>query len=214
MFALISIIPAKAKAVTLTAIIAIIAISAGFIIYDAIFSAALNLTAAPSDAEIFLNDKKILGGTTRLASGNYALTVQRAGFATETREFFLEKDETLDLLVVLSSNSPETANFFEEHPDERLAIEGFHSNAHSQEAAKSLQKHPITAKLPFIKQPGARFRIDYGTCGPDSNDFCLFITAPTGLRNAAISQIYDLGYDPADYSIEYTNYWNPFLGEG
>lgn len=36
------------------------------------------------------------------------------------------------------------------------------------------------------------------------------IDAGVGYRNAAIRQIYDLGFNPANYTIQFENYTNPF----
>ncbi|MCL2869335.1 hypothetical protein FWF48_00785 [Candidatus Saccharibacteria bacterium] len=72
------------------------------------------------------------------------------------------------------------------------------------------EKYPIINSLPFFSgaiEINWAFR-DYN----DINSFYLIITAPIGFRSVAIQQIYGLGFDPANYSIEFNNYTNPFGG--
>jgi hypothetical protein len=72
-------------------------------------------------------------------------------------------------------------------------------------------KYPIIDYLPVN---GGTYSISVGYSDESNVDsFYLSIDAASGYRNAAVSKFYDLGFDPADYKIVFTDYVNPFEEE-
>ena len=157
-------------------------------IYD-IGKSELKVTTTQKDVKITINGTVVGQNSVFLKPGNYLISATKNGYY-EYRKDIEIKGQPLGISVTLN---PEK---------EKSLYELFYGGSYDLVTSK----YPIMKKLPY---DNFLISINYSD---DStlNSFKLSVRAYNGYRQAAITKIKKLGYNPAEFNIEFKDYENPF----
>ncbi|MBQ9180605.1 hypothetical protein IJ135_00705 [Candidatus Saccharibacteria bacterium] len=174
-------------------------------------NALLNIAIAPSDSEVFINGEKSSSGERRITPGLYEIMVARDGFEPQTKNIQIDTNTNEKLIFILESNSPDTENWYFEHPEDARLLEGSISWQYDSDSEVYNKQNNILHYLPFV---ASAFSVGYGNCtrqgGPD---FCLVIKSEFGAVSKALDYIRHADEKIGKYYIEYINYGNIFSSE-
>ena len=196
----------------ITLLIAILIATIGYFVYTQITRTGkipVSVVTAPRDAEITIDNEKIGNGTAYLVPDHtYTVKVHKEGFEDVTQKQYISSDED-SITVNLEPVSDEAKKWAEKHEDQYSAVESQAGAAADKEGGAMLDKSPIIDVLP---DESLLYSIGYRAdpSDPSGNGIIISIEASEGARNAAIQRIRDLGYEPTDYKIEFSDYRNPF----
>lgn len=168
---------------------------------------AVSVEVLPSEATVKINNQDYSGQKTiHLEPGTYTATISHEGFETDTQQLIVkEGDKDLALFSTPQPITSEAERWVRENQNAYLTLEGKAGEAAVQQGAEFIEEYPLTKWLPLQK---ATYTIGYKQDGPDK--IIITINAFSGYREAALQEIRDLGFDPSDYTIEFTDYRNPF----
>lgn len=172
--------------------------------------APIELRVAPENAQVWADGKRIANGG-RLNAGTYSIRASAEGFeqyeGTYTVAESLEKQV---LAVALLPNSDDARAYVMKNQKLYTELERYGATQAQQQSTIFFEKNPIAEKLPYTNLV---YTIGYSHTNPDDpkdKSIVLDISAPTGYRNAAVNQIKELGFNPADFTIRFEEYTNPF----
>lgn len=164
-------------------------------------SATLNIQVAPSIAKLTANGHGIGAGTNQVKPGIYSISATMNGFSNNLQTVTVKKGEVKTIGIVLTSNSPSTANWYATHPADQQVLEKISGKNFDSLSQGLTQNTSLIKLLPFIG-PGFEFRIDYGNTS--SGQVIIYITAPnSGAQQDAVTWIKNQGYDPTKLDIQY-----------
>lgn len=169
----------------------------------------LKISVVPSDALITIDGNRYHNGTIWIKAGKYDMSVEKSGFTTQKKSITVtdQKDKNITA-VSLVAQTDDAKKWVEQHKDEYSKNEQYGAIEADQAGKYFSAKNPITDKLPF-KDP--YFTISYQA--RDDLSIKLIIDTPSPrYRFYAVEKIRELGYDPTDFEIEFTDFHNP-LGE-
>lgn len=166
----------------------------------------LYVSTAPSSAVVKIGDATYGRGTQWIVPGSYPIEVSQDGFETVKRTIIVSSEKEQNVLAVsLVPKSDEAKKWAEQHEDEYKKNEQYGAIEASQNGKFLAKSSPITTKLPF-KDP--YFTIGYTI--DDKQTVTLTIKTPSPrYRFYATEKIRELGYDPTDFQIEFTDFSNP-----
>ncbi len=170
----------------------------------------VEVVVVPKDATIQVNGEG-MRPPLYLAPGEYTFSASKTGFTTlQQTKVISEKDITLTM--PLAAESDEAKKWADQNQQQYAELEGIAGKIANQEGEALSDQHPIIQALPYSN---FFYTIGYRNdlSDPSGNSIIITIDAITGYRNAAIKQIRELGYDPAQYKIEFKNYESPFENE-
>ncbi len=153
----------------------------------------IDLTTAPANATITINNYPIRSGIHYLAPGKYDITVTSDGFSTAKKE-----------LVVTDKNVSFGVNLIPES-DKAKQIATDNSNQYSEDFNELNEIDPMLIKLPYRN---LMYSITNKN-GSNKTPVELDIIAIKGYRNTPIEYIKRLGIDVSNYSYTF-NYESPF----
>lgn len=188
----------------------------GFIIYliYLLFDqrlAKVDLFYTPTSASVTIDGVPYASfGTYKLSPGPHEFVIEKYGFETIST--------TLDLVsgynpahFILQPNLDITQNWYKEHPDDQLIIEGLSSRNSNAKSDELLQKYPALTKLPQIK---GRFSLHQASCY-GSKTCVLVVSFSPAYHNKAIEYFREnVDSDLGRYYFSFKDYVNPFQGEG
>lgn len=187
-------------------IISIVLIVVGYLGYQAFSNrkktATFTLEFAPKSASALVGGTKIGQGIHKIIPGSYEIVVSKNGFKTKkvTVKAIKGGDENY-IGIVLESESADTKNWFDTHPDDQKLAEKISSRSYDAESDKAA-KIPILADLPFIG-PGEYFRIDYNGL-TDKGQASISITfVDEESKDEALQWMETQGYKASDYDIAF-----------
>ncbi len=204
-------LPTNIKRGALIAVVLIV-ILIGYGIYKQITTAgevAITVTVAPSDAVVKVDNKYVSLGTIYLKPGkSYPVSVSKDGFEPYTGTQYINSTND-NISVALSPVSDAAQKWVQDNRSQYSNVEaqaGARENTTGQEFTN---KNPITANLPLDNMV---YTIGYKADPSDPTHMSIILTvdAAEGYRNGAIQGIRNLGYDPSQYKIEFSDYQNPF----
>ena len=135
--------------ISVGALILILAVSLGFLIRGAIYSAMVNIMVAPYIAVVKIGDDEYsVSGEFDFQPGEYAVEVSAEGFATKTGKLILKDGETVDLKLYLESNNDSTANWYEENEGDGLIVGEIRNEAEMKKLDSLFEKEPVLKDLP------------------------------------------------------------------
>lgn len=172
------------------------------------------IRVAPQSATLTVDSRTYTGPQTLyLEPGTHELSAYRDGFSSMSKKITVKKGKSQSVMFPLvpqtsdaktEANDPVNAKLYDQIDAEGSA------NA-QQEGEQFAKENPITNLLP---DENLLYTIGYRADPNNENKVILVIDAGQGYRNAAVEHIRDLGFDPADYIIEFRDYTNPFTGKG
>lgn len=166
--------------------------------------------ALPTDATIAItkDNKKASGsnGDNYLDPGTYTVTITKVGFQSFTQTITTTHgDAPKNIIAGLVPESDDATKWASEHSDEYSKLETL-ANAESDIANQAFaKKYPLLSSLPY---KDAYYTIDYKLTD-DGTPIILISTESPQYRYVAFQKVYSLGYNPADYVVDFTDYTNP-----
>lgn len=192
----------------------IVTIAALFVIPLAIWGAmtviqqgtvGVSMSVLPQDATVKINDKEYTNQTSiRLKPGTYTVTVSKEGFDSDTQELVVKEGEPATFISMPAPISADARRWVTNNQRAYLELEGKAGELATQRGRELIDEYPLTKWLPLQK---AIYTIGYKQ---PEEAVIITIDATEGYREAALQEIRDLGFNPGDYTIEFTNYRNPF----
>lgn len=181
-----------------------------FFVFTKVYEAAnpIIIKKVPSDAKLFVDDKEVSGGRTNLANGTYTIRAEKDGFTTETTTTLITDDSKF-IAISLTPSSDAAKKWASENEQQYLDLEQFVGSASVNSGKTLAEKNPIVTALPIT---GPTYSVGYTVNQNDSSRTSITLTvhALEGYRNTAIHSIYTAGYNPADYTISFSDFTNPF----
>jgi hypothetical protein len=170
---------------------------------------AVDVYIIPSDATLTANGQRIPSGTAYLTPGTYTIEATRDGFESYSTTISVLTPNTAVIDIALAPVSEEAKQWQKANEKLYYEHEGRIGDRANIKGEAFSQKNPITAKLPVDL---LIYNIGYRTdpSDPSGNSIIIEIDAPAGFRNAAVKKITELGFDPTDFKINFTNYESPF----
>lgn len=193
------------KTLFLVAVLLVVSISAFLIfkiISDKSKTARFTIAVAPKSSIIALNGIRTKAGVTKVEPGKYYITIKKTGFKSYENTIDVNKNDNKNVAVVLESNSKDTANWYNTHPEDQKIAEKISSfNFDERETTNSTQS-PILSQLPFIG-PGSYYRIDYSDTDKNGRLNLSITLDSEEYKEDALSWIKSQGFNPEDYNIQY-----------
>ena len=164
-------------------------------------SVTVTFEYTPSNASLYINDKKV-GIKTKITPGTHKASVRQAGFATYDEEIIVTKDETRTVYAVLEPNTDETANWYEEHPRDDEKRQQIYNKLATIDSERLFKNFPIKSILPYVG-PSGGYRLDYGQ-GSNKNTQAVYVRYYTEKgKQLAQDYIKSEGFKLEDYEIIY-----------
>jgi len=163
----------------------------------------VNISAVPSDSEVYIDGKRVGSGINTTKPGTHIIEVRHNNFETKTTQIKSIDNQIILVPIALSANTDAGKTWEKNNQNAYLALQGIGDKQYDNSANALEKAYPIVKKLPLDNSP--LFRIDYGVSIKYPNDptrTALYISSdnPTD-KFSAIKNIYDLGFDPSDYEI-------------
>lgn len=165
-------------------------------------TAVFTLEYAPKSASALVGGAKIGQGIQKIIPGTYEVVVSKKGFKTKKVTVKAIKGDVENYIgIVLESDSPDTKNWFETHPEDQKLAEKISSRNYDADSEKAA-KIPILADLPFVG-PGEYFRIDFNGL-TDKGQASISITfVDEESKDEALQWMETQGYKASDYDIAF-----------
>lgn len=182
----------------------------GYTAITQVGKARVEISIAPSTAELFINDEKKQPGTLYLEPGEYIIVLKKDGFETRTtQQTISDISEPFRIPMSLVPVSAEAEEEMKAKNSEYLANEAIGGEIAQVFGSKFREKNTILSKLPYST---SFYTIGYQNDNSDSSNMSIIVTidASEGNRAKAIAQIERWGYDTTTMNIQFRGYINPF----
>ena len=202
------------------ALVLILAISLGFLIYGVIYSAKVNIMVAPYTAVVRIGDGEYpVSGEFAMQPGEYAVEVSADGFATKTGKLVLKDGETVDLDLYLESNTESTANWYEENEGDGLVVGEIQNAEEMKKVNVLLEKEPVLKQLPVTVEyysddysEYTKYTISYAF-DDSERGFHLIMKDYTGVGVIGlIKTLTEMGMDTVGLEVKYEDLSDEGLG--
>lgn len=171
---------------------------------------AVTVNVVPSAATLTINgNSTATNGTVYLESGKtYDIKATMNGFADFTNKQYIDNTNNT-ITISLNAVSDTAKQWAKDNQDQYLQNEGRGGAQANTTGQAFTAKNPITQYLPLDNMV---YTIGYKADPSDPSNMSIILTvdAAEGYRNGAIQGIRNLGYDPSQYKIEFSDYQNPF----
>lgn len=193
----------KKKILVIVSLIIIILIFVFFATLNKKVATGVDITVAPSDGIIIIDNKKAHSGVNSLSTGTHTIEVKRDNFTSSTTDIDVIKNQVVIVPISLNPSNNEGEKIKSEKKTEFLALDGIISQQYTNQGDLVANAYPIIKDLP--KDISPIFRIDYGTSKRYPNNptkIALYISSDNPAdKQAGLNYIYLMGYDPSDYEI-------------
>lgn len=168
---------------------------------------AVPTQVVPRDASVTLSTGQSLpaSGTSYIKPGVYKVTVQKAGFVSQTRDLRVSNNSLAYIYIGLVGRTDEAKAWQDRHQAEYQQLETLTVARNRDYNALFQSTNPIVSALP-IKDP--YYSVDYRNRDDTSIELVVWGTSPKS-RQAALDMLRKKGYDPTDYRIVYEGFDNP-----
>ncbi|MDB5167002.1 MAG: hypothetical protein JWN26_147 [Candidatus Saccharibacteria bacterium] len=183
--------------------VGVLLISGYYIWYNNTYNATISLSYAPVSAAATMDGKPINAGDTKVEPGSYTIVVKKSGFTDNTSTVVAKKDQSTPVIIALTPNSPSTASWYSNNPQDQKINEAIGAKNAASSAVELQDTFPVANVLPLT---GPSYQADYGTSPTKKGQFAIFVTyyTTTGQQDARDALV-SLGYNPSDYEIIYIN---------
>lgn len=163
----------------------------------------------PTDATVTIDGKVVSGEMQYLAAGEYAIKVERQDFRPQTIVKRVVDGDNTAVTVGLEPANDTGQQWLDNNAEAVAEFEGRVGAVANAEGEAFQEKNPIVKDLPYQNY---LFTIGYRNdpSDPSGQSIILVIDAPEIYRQQALTQIYNLGYDPTDYKINFSNFRSDF----
>ncbi len=190
--------------IALIAILAVVGIAVGaYLLYRHTYSATINLYFAPQSADVKIGSGSGKFGDNFVKPGTYKVVISKKGFATYTEEVTVKAGDIVGVDAALTSTSSETANWYQDHPDDYTIAQTIGDRKADNEHEKFVAGFPIVKVLPIVGLYNS-YRVDYGPSPTVDGQFALFIRYQSeAAKQEALKAIKSKGYDADSYEVIY-----------
>jgi len=180
-----------------------------FVAIDRSGKTEYTIRAVPSDASVTINGTKVKPGRLYLTPGRYTITATKQGFTTYNQTLFLTTTLEPEINIALTAVSDQARQWARDHKDDYTTINEFITTQTNADKNHLKSNNAITEKLPFTNM---LYTIDYAPDpdDPEGDAIMLNITALPNKRLSALYIVRQLGYDPTDYRIHFTDFTGMF----
>lgn len=166
----------------------------------------VTVSAVPRDAAITINGQPLGSGTTWFTPGKYIIKAQKEGFSTREKTVTITDNKEQNVVALgLTPVSEEAQRWAEKNADEYKKNEAYGAVEAQTNGEYFQEKNPIVAHLPY-NDP--YFQITY-TADENNQAVLTIITPSPRYRYFAIQKIRELGYDPSNFKIVFSDFKNP-----
>lgn len=172
-------------------------------------TATLTVEVVPGGSTVTVNGRGVRSGELKVKPGKYTVKASKKGFETYAEDFDLKKNDSKFFGAALVSNSPETANWYKDHPKDQQIAESVSTKLAEEGSSEALSNAPLIRALPLIGA-GSTYRIDYGydrKLTGKANMPIIYVSANTAeARQRALRWIRHQGVDISEYKIVFKEY--------
>ena len=131
------------------AVVVILVVSLGFMIMNAINSATVSVTVAPSVAKVMISGREDGAvGTYKMAPGEYEVEITAEGFKSKSGKLVAKANESVSVQLYLEPEDSDS-DWYKTHPEDALVM-GEVKNAETVKTLEALgEKYPILGELPY-----------------------------------------------------------------
>lgn len=196
------------KNIIVFTIILIILITTGILLISngsGLNNSYIETLVTPVGSAVKIDGHGVTSGKHNLKPGNHVVTASKNGFVTQQQTIILKNNEARFAGFVLVSSSPNTVNWYKQHPTDQSLGESIASRNFDQTSKDATVANPLLKKLPYIG-PGFSFRIDYGVPSSKTkiNQTGIYVRYETELgKQAALQWIKNQNVDPSTLDIIY-----------
>lgn len=168
----------------------------------------ISISKVPGDAKLYINDKEVWGDHANLPNGTYSVRAEKDGFASYSGTVIID-DFNKYIVIALQPESDAAKKWASDNESAYLNQEAAGEATIGASGKSFADANPIVSQLPI---EGYTYTVGYKLDQSDSAGKSIIVTVDTtsGYRNAALNSIYNVGFDPGDYKLQFTNYTNPF----
>lgn len=179
-----------------------------FTVADRAGKTQVTVRIVPADATVTIGDKKVSSGDIWLKPGAYPVKGSKGGFADYSSSEVVGTEKKL-IVVLLNPESDEAKRWADKNRDKYMEVEGQAGDNARLEGEAFRDKNPIVNLLPY---KSLIYTIGYRADPSDAsgNSIIIEINTSESYRDDAVYQIYQWGYDPTDYKVNFKEYSNPF----
>ena len=166
----------------------------------------VTISAVPRDASLTVNGQSIGAGTTWFVPGKYTIKAQKDGFESREKTITITDGKEQNVVALgLIPVSNEAQEWAEKNADAYKNNETYGAIEAQTNGAYFQETNPIVAHLPY-NDP--YFQITYNA-DANSEAVLTIVTPSPRYRYFAIQKIRELGYDPANFKIIFSDFKNP-----
>lgn len=172
----------------------------------------VSIDVIPSDANLYIDGKKINSGDNYIKKGKYKFSVKKEGFKSVNQTITIPKGG-VDVGFVPDPISNEAKKWLQDNPRIQRNRESIGGEMASLTGSYIEENTPIISNLPYADAV-APFSINYG--GSTSREYGVFIVIGNSVpqsRVEALQYIKQNGSNPTDLEIRYEDFKNPLLGK-
>ena len=171
----------------------------------------VTISAVPRDASVTIDDKEVGNGTHWITPGTYKIAAQKEGFKQRSKTVEASTDKEQNVVALsLTPESDVAKTWAENNADDYKANEAYGAIEARANGDYFRKKYPITDVLPYSDP---YYSIAYET-RPDNSIVITISTPSPRYRYFAIQKFRELGYNPADYRITFTDFKSPLGNNG
>lgn len=175
-----------------------------YVVQQSTYTATVNIEATPLSSSVTIDGHHVSQGVNKVRPGIIVVTVSLTGFGDFSTKVKIAANETKYVGAILQSNTSDTANWYEQHPEDQTMAERIASKQFDATSQKQIKAEPFLKELPFTAA-GFEFKIDYGAPPANSDKSTIYIQSDTQTgRDDALIWIRSHGYDPTKMNIVYT----------
>lgn len=166
----------------------------------------VTISTVPSDATVFVNNAPTRGGTIWVVPGKYTIRASKEGFATSEKKVDASAAKEQNVVAMALTPQSDTAKqWASQHQDEYKNNEIYGAIEARENGAAFAAAHPITKTLPYTDP---YYQISYLRDGDESIILTVSTDSPR-YRYYAVKKLRELGYEPTDFTIKFTDFKNP-----
>ena len=167
-------------------------------------NSAITIEAAPRSSTVKIDGKTVDTGTNKIVAGKHTIEVSHDGFDSQSQTVSTSVGQTAYAGFVLSPNSPDTKNWYQDITEDQKLSETISSHVSDYNSHQATQANSLLQELPvsFGDGHGGLVTIDSGVPVQGSSQPAVYVTAQTPAdRQSALDWMRSNGYNPATMDI-------------
>lgn len=179
-------------------------------------SSSIKTEVTPVSSVITIDGHKVRTGKVVVQPGTHTVSASRNGFGAKSRSVNVKLNETVYVGIVLQPNSPDTSDWYNQHPSDQQLVDGIGSHQADYQNKAAIKAMPFFKQLPtqYGDGYGSLISVDPGSPVPPATLPAVYVTAPNPRdRQSVITYIKSRGYNPADMDMIFYGLQNPLRAQ-